>query len=197
LHCYGLQAINVNAANPNYSSQDGVLFSKDMTILEACPCGKDDAYTVPNMVTTIGFSAFEGCKKLQRIELPSSIDSIADYAFYLCPNLTELICRATVPSKTEGTCVFADSASTYLTIYVPYESLDSYRNSPYAWSTIQNIQPLSQYTGIQAAPLTDRAAACPEFYGIDGRRSVDARQSLTPGIYVEHQGRESRKVLIR
>ena len=46
--------------------------------------------TLPNSVTSIGGNAFEGCSGLTELTLPSSVWDILDYAFYGCSGLTEL-----------------------------------------------------------------------------------------------------------
>ncbi|MCH5170211.1 MAG: leucine-rich repeat domain-containing protein [Oscillospiraceae bacterium] len=43
---------------------------------------------IPDSVTHIGSSAFEGCKELTSVIIPDSVTSIWDYAFDGCPSLT-------------------------------------------------------------------------------------------------------------
>ena len=50
--CSSLTSINVDANNANYCSIDGVLFSKDKTILIQFPIGNTRSeYIIPNSVT--------------------------------------------------------------------------------------------------------------------------------------------------
>ena len=44
--------------------------------------------TLPDSVTSIGSSAFRGCKNLTSITIPNSVTSIGDGAFNGCTNLT-------------------------------------------------------------------------------------------------------------
>ena len=46
--------------------------------------------TLPNSVRSIGGNAFEGCSGLTELTLPNSVTSIGDYAFFGCSGLTEL-----------------------------------------------------------------------------------------------------------
>ena len=60
--CTALTSIDVENANANYSSIDGVLFDKEKTILIWYPAKKtNSSYVVPNSVTTIGDYAFMTC----------------------------------------------------------------------------------------------------------------------------------------
>jgi hypothetical protein len=62
--CTSLTAVDVDPANPSFSSLDGVLFDKSQTTLLQCLAGRDGVYTVPNSVTGIADRAFEGCADL-------------------------------------------------------------------------------------------------------------------------------------
>ncbi len=59
-----LESIAVVAANPHYSSADGVLFNKAQTILMFYPPAKTGAYVVPDGVVSIAGSAARNCKKM-------------------------------------------------------------------------------------------------------------------------------------
>ena len=72
--CEKLTQINVDTANTVYSSENGVLFSKDKTKLIIYPEGKaDTSYFIPNSVTSIGnYYAFDGCSKLNQINVDTA-----------------------------------------------------------------------------------------------------------------------------
>jgi hypothetical protein len=78
-----------------YSSESGVLFSKDKTILIRVPAGKMGSYTIPSSVTSIGNFAFESCGSLKSVIIPNSVTSIGDWMFYECSGLTSV----TIPNS--------------------------------------------------------------------------------------------------
>jgi len=91
-YCDMLMSINVDTDNPNYSSNDGILYNKLQTKLINCPAGKKGSVIIPNSVTTIGAAAFSGCYKLTgSLIIPNSVIVIEDAAFEQCRGLTELI----------------------------------------------------------------------------------------------------------
>ena len=65
--CRNLTAIEVDPANTNYASYDGVLYSKDFRTLIQCPAGKTGIVTVPETVTAITQNAFSNCANLTAI----------------------------------------------------------------------------------------------------------------------------------
>ena len=94
--CTGLSAIDVDAANPGYSSEDGVLFDKTQTRLLCYPAGKSgEFYPIPNRVTTIGERAFYSCGRLTSVCIPAGVTAIEAHAFTLCSRLT----FADIPGK--------------------------------------------------------------------------------------------------
>lgn len=83
--------ITVDENNPNYCSDDGILFTKDKTQIVQYPAGKSDSsYIIPDSVTIIGDKAFGMCNNLTDITIPSSVTTICDCAFYWCENLKEI-----------------------------------------------------------------------------------------------------------
>ncbi len=78
-----LKTINVASTNPNYTSINGVLFTKDMKVLLAYPANKPGAsYTIPSTVTSISEFAFN-YSTLTAVTIPESVTSIGSYSFYL------------------------------------------------------------------------------------------------------------------
>ncbi len=76
--------INVDPANPNYSSVDGVLFDKNQINIIHCPVSKTGNYTIPSSVTSIIKFAFESCEKLSGITIPMTVTSVEELAFTTC-----------------------------------------------------------------------------------------------------------------
>lgn len=86
-HSTGLRRIEVDDANGRYMSRDGVLFSRDGSLLMAYPAGRKGAYTVPDGVTSFLPGAFAGADRLSRITLPEGLASVANGAFQSCTAL--------------------------------------------------------------------------------------------------------------
>ncbi len=96
LHCSSLTNIVVNGGNKNYSSENGILYSKDKSVLIIYPSASGD-FTVPNTVTEIWSNAFYGVEALTSITLPASVSKIGENAFASCTNLTSITILATTP----------------------------------------------------------------------------------------------------
>ena len=68
--CVSLESIEVDDANREFRSVDGVLFSKDGKTLLKCPQGiKTDVYVVPAEVETIAGDAFKNCANLKSVDV--------------------------------------------------------------------------------------------------------------------------------
>lgn len=85
-----LREINVDEANENYSSQDGILYNKDKTSLLCYPMGKrETSFTVPEGVTSLGVAAFYDTT-LEELILPASLKEINRHAISYNARLTKL-----------------------------------------------------------------------------------------------------------
>ena len=112
--CKNLNSIHMDPDNKQFVVVDNVIFSKNMKKLVLYPGGKkDDIYTIPegttaieagsftgsdikkvvvsDGVSSIGETAFWGCKNLTSIEIPASVRSIADNAFGDNPSLKTIL----------------------------------------------------------------------------------------------------------
>jgi hypothetical protein len=69
----GIESINVSSKNKNYTSVDGVLFSKDKSELVKFPSGRTGDYKIPKNVELIGKTAFMGCS-LTSVSIPIDFD---------------------------------------------------------------------------------------------------------------------------
>ncbi len=87
---YGrLENITVAADNPNYSSQDGILYNKTKTKFVYIPRAIKGAVTIPEGITDIEIRLFANRDNLTSITIPSSVTSIGEYAF-ACRSLTSI-----------------------------------------------------------------------------------------------------------
>jgi hypothetical protein len=86
-----LVAINVNAANDSYITEDGVLYNKNKSTIIQYPAKKQGSgFTIPSGVTSIEDYAFYGCVGLTSVVISNGVTSIGDGAFYGCVGLTSV-----------------------------------------------------------------------------------------------------------
>ena len=94
----GLMSFSVGINNPNYSSVNGLLLSKDgRTLIQ----GVNGDVTIPEGVTSIGASAFRGCSGLTSVTIPDSVTSIGVGAFEDCSGLVSVTIPDSVTSVGE------------------------------------------------------------------------------------------------
>lgn len=135
-YCDSLTSIEVDPANTTYSSEDGVLFNKDKTILVAYPGGGSAEYTIPSSVTSIGSAAFSGCSSLTTITISDSVEIIGDDAFNDCYNLTNVYFGEDSQLTSIGTNAFSWCTSLeYIDFNCPY----LYRLGLEAFSGCENL----------------------------------------------------------
>lgn len=90
--CPSLKEFRVISTNPNFCTVDGVLYNKEMTILRRYPSGSTNtSFTVPETVTYIDESAFDGASHLVNVDMPSGVKTIGSSAFNRCTSLKSIV----------------------------------------------------------------------------------------------------------
>ncbi len=85
--CTALESITVSEGSGCISSEDGVLYNGDKTVLLAYPAAKKGSkFKAPKTVKEISFSAFRGAKNLKNVNI-SKVQTIRAYAFMDCKAL--------------------------------------------------------------------------------------------------------------
>ncbi|MBP3219628.1 MAG: leucine-rich repeat domain-containing protein, partial [Prevotella sp.] len=143
--CSSLEEINVSKDNSVYSSCDGILLSKDKTVLTIFPGGKANSnFTLlPPSITKIGDFAFYNCEGLTNVTIPNKVKEIGIQSFGNCDNLNtiaflcdEMIDPAKINQTNNGRSFDnGESGSNRtmpkITINVRKELLSQYQNNEY------------------------------------------------------------------
>lgn len=81
-------------------------------------------------------SAFDGCKGLTSISLPSSLKQIHNYAFCGCDNLKEIYCKALTPPSINS---YYNNFHDDVVIYVPKGTQETYREDYQLFENVVEI----------------------------------------------------------
>jgi hypothetical protein len=124
-----LATLPVDPLNAIYSSDDGVLFNKNQTVLIECPAAKAGSYTIPDTVARVADLAFFGCALLTSVTIPDGVTEIGDQAFTDCSGLTRVAIGRSVTkigTGPEGAFAWCESLSaiTVDPLNSAYSSLD-------------------------------------------------------------------------
>ena len=104
-------------------------------------CIRLTSVTIPDSVTSIGGSAFYGCSGLTNATIGNSVTSIGNSAFYNCVILTSITVEATTPPTLINVNAFNNTNN--CPIYVPAESLETYKTTGNWVSLASRIQAIS------------------------------------------------------
>lgn len=82
-HWASLKTISVSENHPCFSTEDGVLYTRDNTALISYPARHaGESFSVPSFVTRIGKQAFRGASTLTQVFLSGGLTEIGDAAFF-------------------------------------------------------------------------------------------------------------------
>ena len=96
--CNNLSTISVHPDNPVYASENGLLLSRDKTVLIYCPGGRKGAFVIPEGVVQIGTNAFSDSVGLTSIMIPKSVIDIGKEPFRNCHALTSITAYSVNPA---------------------------------------------------------------------------------------------------
>ena len=146
--CSSLASVKWNAKNCNDFSSEEIPFATNPITsftfgddVERIPaylcCNKIDlsSVVIPNLVTEIGGSAFEGCGKLRTVEIGKGITSIGNKAFADCSAIYSMGIDAIIPPIVEVSTF--ENVSRTTQIKVPCSAVAAYQASSY-WNEFTN-----------------------------------------------------------
>ena len=122
--CSNLIKIETDAENPNYFSQDGILYSRKNTEFVHIPADLQGDVTIADGIISIFDNAFSGRSGLTSVIIPDSVTSIGSSAFEGCSGLISITIPC-VGEKADGSgethfgYIFGASSDSYNDDYVP------------------------------------------------------------------------------
>ena len=133
--CDGLASIIVKSGNPQYDSRtkcNAIIHTATNSLIVGC-----NNTNIPNSVTSIGDSAFFDCSSLTSITIPNSVISIGDGAFEACTSLSSI----TIPNSVTNIGENAFGRCSCLTSITIPNSITCIR-----WSTFSDCSSLTSIT---------------------------------------------------
>lgn len=124
--CPELSAIDVNSANPTYSTVNGSLYKnggdlllyaggadavisgKTTSVCKGAFFGRTDIVSVelPESVTSVGENAFAGCLSLKSVDIPDSVTTLGKGCFMSC-NSIESVCLGKSVTALPDNCFYS------------------------------------------------------------------------------------------
>ena len=141
---------------------------------------------LPSTLTTIKDMMIQGCNSLESLEIPSSVNSLGDWVF-INSGLLELHFKGDKPA-TIGTELFK-GAKENLTIYVPMEYHESYKNAfdnvNVSYCKVETKDNVDTYTIYRADGKNITFDVTNGINGVDGTNGKDG---ITPKLQINSKG---------
>ncbi len=170
-YCSDLTTINI----PNSVTSFGDCFLDYCTNLTApvynatnfirVPTSFEGDYTIPDGITTIFGSAFDGCNKLTSVTIPNSVTTIGRRAFYNCSELTSI----TIPEGVTTIGAWAFCGCKFTSVTIPNSVTTIGGNAFYQCDKLTSVTLSSNLTSIGESA----------FYGCSSLTSVNIPASVT------------------
>lgn len=94
-NCDNLSYIEVSKDNPNFCSENNIIYTKDKTCLYFSAPNQTGNYVMPQTVTAIGLRALQG-SKFNSIKFSDNLNEIGIYGLLYCPNLMALVLPSSI-----------------------------------------------------------------------------------------------------
>jgi len=128
--CSSLTSLSVAEGNESFVSVNGALYDAEKRVLYAVPCGAESV-NLPSTLKTIAPYAFSSCRRLQTLVIPPSVSTIGREAFSNCASLREIELPAYLTRIESGTFAHCLSLSTVrLPAALSHLAADAFWNCP-------------------------------------------------------------------
>ncbi|MBQ3531015.1 MAG: leucine-rich repeat protein [Oscillospiraceae bacterium] len=125
-YCENLASYSVASGNENYCSEDGILFSKDKTVLIGYPSARTGTYTVPETVTKLATNCFS-TTDLSKVIIPENVKTVGSSIFQ--KGKAEVVFEG-APETIEGNIFYGVDGKVYFLGGAPKEVVPANYENP-------------------------------------------------------------------
>lgn len=129
----GLKFVAVDNNNSQYSSLDGLIYTKDGNVLLACPLAYEGSIKVAGTATIIKAGAMIGCTGITSIDLPATMEKLSFREFSKMSRLESITFRNASPIITaknnNGEVFVLQVANPDVKVTVPKVGLNDYKKA--------------------------------------------------------------------
>ncbi len=191
--CSNLANFTVAADSKNFSSVDGVLFTKDGVTLINYPVKKEGEYTIPATVTMIATGAFAGSTGLTTLNLSGTVAFIGAEAFADCSSLASVYYNCENPI--EGNADIFLNVYETAKLYVPKDAVEKCKQID-PWKNFSSILEYD-FSGVEGVAADMDVNKSVEIYNINGMKAGSDLNGLLPGLYIIRNGNTVRKLVVK